>query len=52
MSVHGETAAVPPHVQLIQMGTASWLSAVVCAKLSLADQLAAQPRNAGTRTRR
>ena len=50
MSVHGETAsqAVPPHVQLIQMGTASWVTAVVyaAAKLGLADQLAAGPRNA------
>ncbi len=48
MSVHGETAAVPPHVQLIQMGTAAWVNAVVfaAAKIGLADQLAAGPRNA------
>jgi hypothetical protein len=50
MSVHAETAstAVPPHVQLIQMGTAAWVNAVVfaAAKIGLADQLAAGPRNA------
>ena len=50
MSVHEETAprAVPPHVQLIQMGTAAWVNAVVfaAAKIGLADQLAAGPRNA------
>jgi len=50
MSVHGETAsqAVPPHVQLIQMGTAAWVNAVVfaAAKIGLADQLAAGPRSA------
>jgi hypothetical protein len=50
MSVHEETAsrAVPPHAQLIQMGTAAWVSAVVfaAAKIGLADQLAAGPRNA------
>jgi len=48
MSVHGETAAVPPHVQLIQMGTAAWVNAVVfaAAKIGLADQLAAGPKNA------
>src|SRR6478672_8523357 len=50
MSVHGEAAsrAVPPHVQLIEMGTAAWVNAVVfaAAKIGLADQLAAGPRNA------
>jgi hypothetical protein len=50
MSVHGETAsaAMPPHVQLIQMGTAAWVNAVVfaAAKIGLADQLAGGPRNA------
>ena len=50
MSVHEETAsrAVPPHVQLIQMGTAAWVNAVVfaAAKIGLADQLAAGPKNA------
>ena len=40
--------ALPPHVQLIQMGTASWVSAVVyaAAKLGIADRLAAGPRSA------
>jgi hypothetical protein len=40
--------ALPPHVQLIQMGTASWVSATVyaAAKLGLADHLAAAPRSA------
>ena len=40
--------AVPPHAQLIQMGAASWVSAVVyaAAKLSLADHLAAGPKSA------
>jgi hypothetical protein len=50
MSDHGETAsrAVPPHVQLIHMCTAAWVSAVIyaAAKLSLADQLASGPRSA------
>ena len=40
--------ALPPHVQLIQMGAAFWVSRVVyaAAKLGLADQLAAGPKNA------
>jgi hypothetical protein len=40
--------AVPPHAQLIQMFTASWVSAVVyaAAKLALADQLSAGPKSA------
>jgi hypothetical protein len=40
--------ALPPHAQLIQMGTASWVSATVyaAAKLGLADHLAAAPRSA------
>jgi len=40
--------ALPPHVQLIQMGAACWVSRVVyaAAKLGLADQLAAGPKNA------
>ena len=40
--------ALPPHVQLIQMGTAFWVSRVVyaAAKLGLADQLAAGPKSA------
>lgn len=39
---------VPPHAQLIQMGTAYWVSKVVyaAARLGLADHLAAGPRNA------
>jgi hypothetical protein len=50
MSDHPAAAsgALPPHVQLIHMCTASWVSAVVyaAAKLGLADQLAAGPKNA------
>ncbi len=50
MSDHQEAGsrALPPHAQLIQMGTASWVSAVVyaAAKLGLADQLATEPKNA------
>ena len=50
MSDHQQAAsqALPPHAQLIQMGTASWVSAIVyaAAKLGLADQLATGPRNA------
>jgi hypothetical protein len=44
----GTTAALPQHVQLIQMGAASWVSAVVygAAKLGLADLLAKGPRSA------
>ena len=40
--------AVPPHAQLIQMGTASWISRVVyaAARLGLADQLATGPKSA------
>ncbi len=40
--------ALQPHAQLIQMGTASWISAVVyaAAKLGIADHLAAGPRSA------
>lgn len=40
--------AVPPFVQLIQMGTASWVSGIVyaAAKLGLADHLAAGPSSA------
>jgi len=41
--------AMPPHAQLIQMGTAYWVSGVVyaAAQLGLADQLATGPKNAG-----
>jgi Dimerisation domain len=43
-----ESQALPPHAQLIQMGAASWISAVVyaAAKLGIADHLAAGPRSA------
>ena len=40
--------ALPPHVQLIQMGSAFWVSRIVyaAAKLGLADQLADGPKTA------
>ena len=40
--------ALPPHVQLIQMGTAAWLSPILyaAAKLGLADYLATGPKSA------
>ncbi len=40
--------ALPPHAQLIQMGAASWVSAIVyaAAKLGIADHLGAGPRSA------
>ena len=40
--------AMPPHAELIQMGTASWVSGVVyaAAKLGLADELATGPKSA------
>lgn len=43
-----ELQAVPPHLQLIQMGTAYWASRIIyaAAKLGLADQLAAGPKSA------
>jgi O-methyltransferase domain len=48
--MHEETAStsVPPHAQMIQMGTAAWVSAVVstAAEVGLADQLATGPRSA------
>ncbi len=39
---------LPPHLQLIQMGAASWISATVyaAAKLGIADHLAAGPKSA------
>jgi hypothetical protein len=42
------STGVPPHTQLIQMGTAGWVSAIVstAAELGLADQLAAGPKSA------
>ena len=49
MSVSEETTSqvLPPHAQLIQMATASWVSAVVyaAAKLGLADQLSTTPKS-------
>jgi Dimerisation domain len=41
--------SVPPHVQIIQMGTAYWVSRLVCtaASFGLADHLANGPRSAG-----
>jgi hypothetical protein len=43
-----ETRAAPPYVQLIEMGTAYWVSRVVfiAAKLGLADRLAEGPMSA------
>ena len=43
-----DSATIPPHVQLIQMGTAHWVSRIlhVAAKLKLADLLAAGPQTA------
>ena len=40
--------SVPPHVQLIQMGTAHWVSSLIytAAKIRLADHLATGPRTA------
>jgi hypothetical protein len=42
------TPSVPPHVQLIQIATGSWVAAVVhaAAQLGLADHLAGGPRSA------
>src|SRR5690242_10163493 len=41
-------AALPPHTQLIQMATASWMSAMVCAaaQIGIADHLANGPMTA------
>ena len=43
-----DSQALPPHAQLIRMGTAAWISAVVyaAAKLGIADHLDAGPRSA------
>src|SRR5262245_3126137 len=43
-----ETPPPPPHVQLVQMGTASWVSRIVhaAAALRIADHLAAGPKSA------
>ena len=45
---NGPLQALPPHAQLIQMGTASWVSVMVyaAAKLGIADHLAAGPKSA------
>ena len=39
---------LPPHAQVIQMGTAHWLSKLIytAAKLDLADKLADGPKSA------
>ena len=48
MSTVAAPPVLPAHVQLIQMGTASWVSAIVyaAAKLALADHLADGPKSA------
>ena len=48
MSASERTGALPPHAQLIQMGTASWVSALVyaAAKVGIADHLAGGPKSA------
>ena len=40
-------STLPPHVQLIQMGTASWISALLraAAELGIADHLASAPKS-------
>ncbi|UXN58716.1 acetylserotonin O-methyltransferase [Phyllobacterium zundukense] len=45
---HSSSLSLPPHVQLIQMGTAYWASRVVyaAAKLGLADQLKSGTKSA------
>jgi len=47
-TIQAAPPAPPPHVQLIQMGTAYWASRVVyaAAELGLADQLAGGPKSA------
>ncbi|MDA9467504.1 methyltransferase [Bradyrhizobium sp. CCBAU 53415] len=48
MASSSSAQALPPHIQLIQMGSAYWISRVVfdAAKLGLADQLSNGPKNA------
>src|SRR4029453_17478512 len=48
MSASETTGALPAPAQLIQMGTASWVSALVyaAAKVGIADRLSAGPRSA------
>ena len=43
----GSSSSLPPHVQIIQMGTAYWVSQLVCtaASMRLADHLADGPRS-------
>lgn len=52
MSDNHEAAseALPPHVQLVQMGSAYWVSRIIyaAAKLGLVDQLADGPKSAAT----
>jgi hypothetical protein len=45
-------SSLPPHAQIIQMGTAYWVSQFVCtaANMRLADHLAGGPRSAGELT--
>jgi hypothetical protein len=45
-------ASLPPHVQIIQMGTAYWVSQFICtaASMRLADHLADGPRSASELT--
>ena len=45
---HAVAPALPPHVRLIEMGTAYWISKILyaTAKLGIADHLAAGPRSA------
>jgi hypothetical protein len=47
-SAHFTTTAPAPHEQLIQMGTAYWVSKILhaTAKLGLADQISAEPKSA------
>ncbi|HSU55103.1 MAG TPA: methyltransferase dimerization domain-containing protein [Candidatus Dormibacteraeota bacterium] len=51
---HTEPPSKPPHVQLIEMGTAQWISRIifVAAKLGLADHLAQGPKSADELARR
>ena len=46
---NGSPSSLPPHAQIIQMGTAYWVSQFVCtaANMRLADHLSDGPRSAG-----
>jgi hypothetical protein len=48
MSASETTGALPPHAELIQMGAASWVSALVyaAAKVAIADHLSGGPKSA------